>query len=51
MNVVYFVLGRDTVYHSQCYFSLLSFLAYPETVSGIHIYTDFPEFYKSLGSG
>ena len=49
MNLLYFIVGNNTVYHTQCYFSILSFLVYKENVNGIYIYTDFPEFYKSLG--
>ena len=49
MNLLYFIVGNNIVYHKQCYFSILSFLVYKENIDGIYIYTDFPEFYKSLG--
>ena len=49
MNLLYFIVGNNTVYHAQCYFSVLSFLVYKENVNGIYIYTDSPDFYKSLG--
>lgn len=46
MNILYFIVGSNAVYHSQCYFSILSFLK-----TGKHkffVYTDHPEFYKHL---
>ncbi len=47
MNILYFIVGNVTSYHTQCYFSILSFLSQGE-VEGIYIYTDYPEFYATL---
>ena len=49
MNLLYFIVGNTTIYHTQCYFSILSFLSY-DNIDGIYIYTDAPDFYNRLGN-
>lgn len=49
MNLVYFVTGKNPIYHNQCYFSIFSFLSKEASrINKIFIYTDSPEFYEKL---
>ncbi len=48
MYLVYFITGDIISYHTQCYFSILSFLS-RGGIDGISVYTDAPEMYKWFG--
>jgi hypothetical protein len=48
MHLVYLVFGSNTTNHIQAYFSIITFLQQPATLSGITVLTDQPEFYARL---
>ena len=48
MHLVYLVFGSNTTNHLQAYFSIITFLRQPATLSGITVLTDQPAFYARL---
>jgi hypothetical protein len=48
MHLVYLVFGSNTANHVQAYFSIITFLRQPATLSGITVLTDQPDFYARL---
>ncbi|MDR1866350.1 MAG: hypothetical protein LBR08_12370 [Bacteroidales bacterium] len=49
MNLLYFTVGDAVHHHYQCHFSILSFLS-QGNIDRIYVYTDCPDFYKTLGT-
>lgn len=48
MNLLYITFGTNVSIHSQCAFSILSFLKFRNFISSINIITDAPEYYEHL---
>lgn len=50
MNLLYIVWGERASNHTQCIFSLLSALQYPDSFDDYYVLTDHPEYYKIIES-
>jgi hypothetical protein len=49
MHVLYLTFGNNLKNHTQAHFSIYSLLAQGAAITGIHVMTDYPDFYQSLG--